>query len=667
MLTVSTAFNTAAKAAIRRPIARVEVCWTDPLLDLSIRATSSDNNRGSYLMQCADQIETVPLRWAHLGGGFGTNRGFHPKPSPSETVNYQVGWWTKVQCDANGAFSTPPVLDISFSARPMFSLLVCGDNIYNEYPVDFDINIYNGVTPIATRQIRGNTLVRFTDNITSLNIMECTRITIAISRWSTPLRVVKLSEFFSSINAVYEGNDIISLNILEEMELSEGSLPIGNISSNELDIKLQNIDDKFSPGNTASSLHTLVKQNRRMHAYLGFILPDNTRELVSMGTYWSGDWTVNESDAHASTTARDRMNLLRKMTYSTSPVLQNTSIGAMALVVLNAARLKMPDLKWSLDPALNEIEIPWIWFPRQDYMKTIKQLCQAALAVAYMDRNDTLIITIPRIDGTGTPYEITRDDYFTKNNPAKTEELANIIEVTTNPVAVESAPSEVATSDVLVVPASGSKTFTIKYSGSPAIGFHAGIHTDYTNQDCSITQSIFYATEADVTIRNMNAASQNVKVVITGYQFNDESKEIVTVRNEQSIREYGEMIYQFRDNHLVQNNERATAIANSLISTFNEVRKDIDLDWRGNPALTLADLIRVPDYQKNGIDNRRNYYITQQNISLDNGLRVKTQARYIKQAEDVVVVDYNIMQDTDDAAIQLQDNDTIGELYQDGD
>ncbi|HHV41481.1 MAG TPA: hypothetical protein GXX72_01345 [Clostridiaceae bacterium] len=64
-------------------------------------------------------------------------------------------------------------------------------------------------------------------------------------------------------------DDIISINLLEEREVSQGSLPVGNISANEIDIRLNNESRKFDAGNRQSPLYQLLKANRRIKAWLG--------------------------------------------------------------------------------------------------------------------------------------------------------------------------------------------------------------------------------------------------------------------------------------------------------------------------------------------------------------------------------------------------------------
>ena len=60
------------------------------------------------------------------------------------------------------------------------------------------------------------------------------------TKWSEGNRQAKILEFFTGIKETYETDDILLINLLEEREVSQGSLPVGNISSNEIDIRLVN-------------------------------------------------------------------------------------------------------------------------------------------------------------------------------------------------------------------------------------------------------------------------------------------------------------------------------------------------------------------------------------------------------------------------------------------
>ncbi|HUM45128.1 MAG TPA: hypothetical protein PKI14_19450, partial [Fervidobacterium sp.] len=67
---------------------------------------------------------------------------------------------------------------------------------------------------------------------------------------------------------------------------SQGSLPVGNISSNEITLALNNEDKKFDIDNEQSPLKNLLKPNRRIQAWLG--TETSNSWIVFKGKTWNG-------------------------------------------------------------------------------------------------------------------------------------------------------------------------------------------------------------------------------------------------------------------------------------------------------------------------------------------------------------------------------------------
>jgi hypothetical protein len=78
---------------------------------------------------------------------------------------------------------------------------------------------------------------------------------------------------------------------------------------------------------------------------------------------------------------------------------------------------------------------------------------------------------------------------------------------------------------------------------------------------------------------------------------------------------------------LVQTLAQAQAIATGLLSSAKIARRDIELEWRGNPALELGDPISVmTDAQR---DRRSDYVIIRQGIDWAGYLRARLTGRRI--------------------------------------
>lgn len=301
-LPVTQDFHEKMRAQTRRIYGKIQVDYTDPFIDQSIQVSANENANYSYPEQVADGIQEPYGKIASLDGSWILDGTYVLAPGEDEADEYQMGWWGSQLSDENGNYTAPyPTLAVTFAPRPIRSLQVIGDNKRKEWPVNFEINLYSNETLLYTENVTDNTDIFWSTGIETVN--EVTKIELVITKWSHVNRQVKVLEFFTSIQETYETDDILLINLLEEREVSQGSLPVGNISSNEIDIRLVNKNGRFDAGNRQSPLYQLLKPNRRIKAWIGA-----ENELIPLGTFWSGDWTAPEGEIYVQTTGRDRLH-----------------------------------------------------------------------------------------------------------------------------------------------------------------------------------------------------------------------------------------------------------------------------------------------------------------------------------------------------------------------
>jgi len=289
---VTKAFMEAMRAAERQVSARVVIDFTDPTLDQSLNAETSEAGRISYPAQTADAVETVPHKWASLDGSWVLDGTYHLMPDTPEDANrYQVGWWGLTLAGADGAFAAPyPALTVTFLPRPVHSLKVVGDSARAEYPVDFAIRLYDEADTLLHEElVTGNAGVTWGIPLEA-SVNSVTRMVLEITRWSHAGRQVKVTEFFTSVQQTYAASDLLEISLLEEREVSQGSLPVGTISANEVTIKLDNGDRCFDADNEQSPLYQLLKPNRRIRAWMGVDGGDPAGQEVSKLWDTQADW-----------------------------------------------------------------------------------------------------------------------------------------------------------------------------------------------------------------------------------------------------------------------------------------------------------------------------------------------------------------------------------------
>ena len=606
-----------SKETVRRPIAKVVVTWTDPLIDLSLRTTQNDNNRVSYPIQIADLLTDVPKKWFHTNAAYNvTNDDYFAMPSDIlDARRYQVGWWGSQPCDASGEFTIDPEIYIDFTKRLALGFILAGDNRLNEYPVDFTVTVYvkSGANyiPLEVKNVNGNTSLLYTYIFANPHY-NTNRIGIVVHKWSKPFEVVKIVEFYSSIVETFESDQIMQLNILQEFESSPGTLPVGNISCNDMDLTLQNITDRFFTGNTDSNLRNMIKRNRKIEPYIGFQYKNGTQEFTPKGLYWSGDWSVSDNGTGAQISARDRFEMFRTIDFPYTTVLPDTLADVSIKSILEDVLFSLYDYMYDFYYDISDLDDTYViphfdpeFFKKKSYFDVIKDLTAASLAYAYMDQptdaevveNGPLNKDMLRIKKFTTVFpaaivqedaiDITKDDFIEKMQPANTDSMANTI---------------------------------------------------------NVVYKVFSEDPDDAT-----------KWVEEEFTY--------SVSDSDSITEYGVLDYEYKTSDLIQTDAHASDIGNSLLVSFKVPERNIDVESMGDITLVLGDQISIPEYQKNGIDERGIFALTKLNTAYDGSLRIGFSGRKLK--DDTSEIIYKMVQDTDGAAIKWQDTDGATELYQD--
>ncbi len=618
MYPVTQDFHDKMKADRRQVLARVEIDYTDPFMDQSISVSANEQANTSYPAHTADNLIDPYAKYAALDGAWVLGQDWALAPGPNEAENRQMGWWGAQLAGAGGAFASPyPTLTIRHLPRPIRQLKVLGDSAREEYPVDFEIKLYaQNDTLLKTETVTGNDQVNWSKALEP-QVLDVEKQVLEITKWSHESRQVKIVEFFTSIRETYTTGDLVSLRLLEEREASQGSLPVGNISANELTLTLNNEDKKFDVDNDQSPLKNLLKPNRRIQLRLGVEINEEM-EWVPLGTFWSLDWDSPDDTLEATVTARDRMELLRKGTYQTSQVQQNKSLKELAEAVLQDAGLTSSE--YVIDEALDDIIIPYSWFNPVSHREALRLIAEAGLAVAFQNRDGKIQIESFLISGDEPVLEITEDDYFPPlRAPSRQDQVANEIIVDTQPLRPATTPEEVYRSnEPMTIPASTTKTITAFYNKTPVIDATASL--DNPPAGISITEAVYYGWGASVKIQNTNDTDQQVTLYVEGKPLSVQNRERAIARDETSILENSVLRFEFPANPLVQTLEQAQAIADALLASVKDPRRDLEVDWRGNPALLLGDRVTVKG---------QDYYVIRQEIEWAGALSARLTGRKV--------------------------------------
>lgn len=634
MLPVSVDYQNAILASTRRIRGKARISYSDPFLDPSVNTETNEAARISWENQVVTisidqetEESAISQKYASLDGTWALDGTWHLAPDTVAAAKlYHFGWWGQQLSGADGVFISPyPTLTAEFSARTVVLLAVQGDNKREEWPVDFNIQAYDANDNLVHAEaVVGNTDINWQKDIEPVD--NVVKLVLEITKWSHEGQQVKIAGFFSVLIENYT-DELMEISLTEEREFSTGSLPIGNISSNEITLRISNADHRFDAGNSDSQLYGLIKMNRKIKAWLGVELP-NGIEYLPLGTFYAKSWNVPENAIDVSVVGRDRLELLMLDKFNII-VLENVSLYDLAGMILDDAGV----VNRFIDTELQNYVIPYPYFgEKATHRECLRLIAEASLSQVYMDRNSILRIEGPSYSSiyrANPVSEITRDDYFNKDNPYNETELANYIDVTTQPLVPESEMDEIYnSSNAETIEIGETKQMSVSYSKKPCIEASASlIEVDEDTllpPGIVIIDAVYYATTATLTIGGATA-NGTFKIQIMGKPLTVVGAETIIASDAASIREHGTKSYTIDENPLVQTKAMAQAIATKCLALSKDSRRDLTLEWRGDPVLELGDKITVPNSKTTMAD----FYIASQEINYDGGLRVVTKGKKV--------------------------------------
>lgn len=339
MIVVPESLQTEIKKLRGRQLeARCRFDFSDTSIDNTILGFSNGINHGSIYEQLYNGKEDVTHKWFSLDGSCKLDGTYHLAPeTESGKEKYEIGWWSELLSNDSGeikthqgkafnrkAFGTitlgrtinPPSAMVNFTPRQVSEINVAFDNARNEYAIDFDVNFYdiNGAL-LDTYSITGNTGLKYNAAITpisAVSIME-----VKVTKWSHSHRNIKIAEMFTMISIMINGRDIVSMQVIEDRELSNNSLPIGTTASGSCVLQFFNRNRLFDWNNTESRLYNFIRKGVKMIPEIG-----DGINWVPMGTYFVEEWDIPTEGIIVTATGLDLMAALDESEYTTSAAIE---------------------------------------------------------------------------------------------------------------------------------------------------------------------------------------------------------------------------------------------------------------------------------------------------------------------------------------------------------
>lgn len=548
----------------RKVHGRVEIVYSDADISREIEFTESGNAEISHPDELIveDRLPTVK---ACTMDGNSTMDGTYEIMDDS----VRCGWWSNVNANESGTFTTPPYIEIKIKKRPVTDWVILGDEKLGQYPVNFTLAYKRDGATVHTVTITNNTQVR---RIVETQLEDITAIRMTISKWSHPNACAKILQFYYSLTEVYEGDALQMFELTEEMCNEEGNY---NINADSLTVSIHNKDRKFDTG----YLRELMVLDRKLKPYIG-VEENGQIRYIGLGTYYSDEWKVSQDSQWVKCNAVDRLLRLQNQIYVGMQLTYDISLYDIAIDIFLKARI--PSNEYRVSEALRETIVPTAFMPKQSVWDALQEIANAGLCKIYVDRDDAIVIRCEKDEPETSSLKINPSNMFNYTSNISLIAYANRVAVEYCDVEVTEQEVEAAVVEVAVDPHK-SVELTLDYTTEVAYGFMIG-----TNRNLELTNFNGGVSACTVTVTNNTDTVQTGSLSVFGDAI-EVSTKTITVQDEASVRKSGILEYKHPASELVQSQEQAEWIGETLLNKLGAGKGTVDAEWRGDPGLELGE------------------------------------------------------------------------------
>ncbi|GLC88707.1 hypothetical protein [Lysinibacillus piscis] len=398
MIEVSREFKSAVYAPIRKTSAKVHFEILDNAAYEDVTLSASSEAPLSRLWQVTNRARQTMNKYATFERDyFRLDGSFRIPPKPVDGDS-EVGWWSGEISGADGVFSTPQVITLTFEEpHNSMGLTLSFDVLTNEYPSDFKIEVFqeNNIL-ITSKLVEGHKGASF---VWVHGLDEYRKIVITFYKWAKPYRRARLVNIDFGVFQEYEGNKLIKVNLVEQMNVVGDTLP-----ANELKFTIDNSSKEFNILNP-QGFYRFLKERQEVAVKLGVEIEEDTFEYITAKGFYLTDWQSDEGALTTTFTARNIFELLEKE-YTQSTVSNLYELAEDILIKVGVAQ-------YFIDNTLKSITTNG-FNDKITYRKALQCIGIASKSAVYQDREGTVIIKPFAILDESTSYiNFTGFDVFT--------------------------------------------------------------------------------------------------------------------------------------------------------------------------------------------------------------------------------------------------------------
>lgn len=616
MQSVSSEYLTAITAAERQIVSRVEATFVDNET-LADQVTPSGDEAETLVgtARAVDAKVNAPRKFAFSDPYDETDPSGRARVYPADDLfptTSEAGWWGNTLSDANGDISGGEELILTYSPAVDVQSVNWWANTHLGYPVDFDIDYWNGSAWVSIISKTGHSKSQY--SLTLDTAINTTKLRLTVNKMSHAKDPARVIEFQGGLSV--DISDWVNYwEILEERE-KEGSVPVGNAATAQLTLELDNSDGIFFR-NSGSIYAPYLVANKKIRVWCGAVLADGAEELVPQGEFFTKSWKASEGEVVARVTGWDRSKRMKEEDYSASEILQNKRIDELAETLAKAYGLTDSDLE--IDTTTGQVD--YAWFEPKSYWSHLGDLAVGEGGSVYFDQLGKLVFEnrFHLADITSSVATLQDVDIFMDLEEEWDQtRLRNRVVVPVRPLTAASSAEVYNLQETITVPAGGTKPLTIYYPERPVM--NAGTPSITGGANISVKSWTDYAWGGSLVLENSGGSDETVTQITIDGQLLEEKGGLRAVETDDvSISQNGRRTYTIPDggSRFIQSLSVAEDMSEDLLGVMGDPGGYYSAKGRGRPELQLADRIT-------GVDDKlsinQDFWITRMRKRFDGGL-----------------------------------------------
>lgn len=300
---------------------------------------------------------------------------------PDEVIenNGNIGWCSKNLCDETGVFIPSEELIFEFEqSHSIIGVTITFDTVNNEYATDFIIRAYSDNNLINEVIVENNTEVQA---VIMGQFLLFDKLSITINKWAIPYRRARVAEVDFGIVRVFEGKELMRMDLTEEIDLLSLNVP-----SSEFRFVVENLDRKFDIPNV-EGYYKYLQEKQQVIPELGIELENGSTEYIKLGVFYLNDWRSNEEPLSASFVARNVIDVMNEYDYENLNPKSNCTLYQLASEIFEICDIT----DYEIDPVLHEIETKGL-VEKRTCRNVLQMIALAGMCNVYVNRQGTLII-----------------------------------------------------------------------------------------------------------------------------------------------------------------------------------------------------------------------------------------------------------------------------------